>query len=1520
MRTWISTIACAFLVWVGVTASQALTPTSTPTHTPAPTATPTSSQTPGYPVLTWSFNTDGDTQDWHGNTQMSVPVVANGTLSAVSTDVDPFMEIEGLDIPANYLSLVRITMRTAEPDIAQVFFTTNAGRIVGPINLPFPGGKEFVTREVSLQSIFEPDDIIVEVRLDPTYRAGIAFEIDTIELLSLHHGPSGEIVLRMDYPIDSVAYCPNGKYIAAAACADAAIWDVTTIERVHTLKLGGERKDILLSSLTFLCDGRTLLTGSGAIDELFNEWGTAELWDVESGERIGSLEEPDRFITSVASSPHGHLLLVGTSVASGVSLEPGGCCELWDAETGEQVQVFETGFDSVDAVAFSPGGQWFLEVGTFFNDTQGCVVVRDVETGQQIQIFEEQSFWVNSAVFSPDGRFVLAGVGDGTAKLWDVETGEQAGVFNPNSGSVNDVAFSSDGSLILTACGDPGAEETQGTVQLWDVDSGEVVQVLQGHEGPVRSAAFSPDGVKVLTGGEDGTVRIWDVTIPRPSANAPVAYPQSLTTAVNTPALIKLLGSDKDDDPITFQVISQPFHGELSGLDPETGTLKYNPSADFAGVDLFTFKVNDGFLDSNMAPVAIVVEGSDRFSVETGPDQSTAVKTSVELDATVSGGDGDYSFLWSVLYGPDFDSAQFSSDASQNTSFTPSTPGIFVLQISVEDKTRNPVSNVVIVTANPGTAPPDIPTPKPTPTPTYTNTPTLTSTPTNTPTSTYTPTMTPTDTYTPTYTPTFTPTQSPTPTSTPTHSPTSTNTPTSTPTHTPTATPTNTSTATHSPTATSTPTSSPTPTPTITPTPSLTPTPFRRHTPIPYKETEPFPTFTPTPTPQPTLNDAPQFQFNVLERLQQSSGEPVRFTCELIPRNEIRSRALLTVSGLGSQTIGSFVPGDLVLPGVSILEIQFSKKEKNGFRRNIAIRADAVAVNNDAGQVVSVTREVAVVFTPDAAVDPEKRTVLQRTIPIYLTTDASLEEKVGDVVRIGGRLGLNPGLSTIKLFVDRSYGEPFYAEIPLQKGDDRFIVSVPVSSSMMLWGDWQAVAQVESLDPDIPVSGQSSVLNIPVGALNSAAKRPSDKQIAARQDVMSALFGHFVLVAGASGPGLSQETIERLIRDRYAELTDERRFTRERLSIYSDRPISNESAVLSTQLPTTQVLVDRINSVPARDPLTIYFLGSAEGVGSFRLSATEILDVNALGSALSASRRTGPTLVIIDCDHASAVGSAIRTAAGENPCLLVIASTGDKEHNVALFGSLPSTGQPFSFSDLFFDRISAGDSLIDAFQKASDRIVQVQGPVRCQNPATLPQPIPETFRTFSIGSPYVAGLMDTGVPDNAEPVIITGSETSHHVRGEDLVITALVKDESASREAIRVLAHIAPSETPDHFAEYPMVYNPGSDSYEVLLADFPLNTFDTDTSADLFLVSILAEDDSGNSADPLVTSIHVSNTPTRWTPRVTDLNGDGITNEDDLLNFRNFWQQKMEGDISGDNVWGPSDLFYYQLGWYMNWR
>jgi len=86
--------------------------------------------------------------------------------------------------------------------------------------------------------------------------------------------------------------------------------------------------------------------------------------------------------------------------------------------------------------------------------------------------------------------------------------------------------------------------------------------------------------------------------------NQVVADPQSLTTPEETPLDITLTGSEMTPGPVTWTVATQPEFGTLSGTAPD---LVYTPDDDFYGMDQFTFFINDGLSDSNVATIEIEV-------------------------------------------------------------------------------------------------------------------------------------------------------------------------------------------------------------------------------------------------------------------------------------------------------------------------------------------------------------------------------------------------------------------------------------------------------------------------------------------------------------------------------------------------------------------------------------------------------------------------------------------------------------------------------------------------------------------------------------------------------------------------------------------------------------------------------------------------------------------------------------------------------------------------------------------------
>jgi hypothetical protein len=80
----------------------------------------------------------------------------------------------------------------------------------------------------------------------------------------------------------------------------------------------------------------------------------------------------------------------------------------------------------------------------------------------------------------------------------------------------------------------------------------------------------------------------------------------SASTTTGVPVTINLSATDRNGDPLTLRIVSQPTHG-TTGLNNTQAT--YYPDADFTGSDSFTFAAWDGYTNSNLGTVSITVTG-----------------------------------------------------------------------------------------------------------------------------------------------------------------------------------------------------------------------------------------------------------------------------------------------------------------------------------------------------------------------------------------------------------------------------------------------------------------------------------------------------------------------------------------------------------------------------------------------------------------------------------------------------------------------------------------------------------------------------------------------------------------------------------------------------------------------------------------------------------------------------------------------------------------------------------------------
>ncbi len=125
-----------------------------------------------------------------------------------------------------------------------------------------------------------------------------------------------------------------------------------------------------------------------------------------------------------------------------------------------------------------------------------------------------------------------------------------------------------------------------------------------------------------------------------PANDAPVAKDDSATTDEDTAVSGNVLGNDTDVDAgttLTATLVTNGSNGTVTLA--STGNFTYTPNADFNGTDSFTYKANDGSLDSGTATVSISVTRANDAPV--AKDDSATTDEDTAVSGNVLGNDTD---------------------------------------------------------------------------------------------------------------------------------------------------------------------------------------------------------------------------------------------------------------------------------------------------------------------------------------------------------------------------------------------------------------------------------------------------------------------------------------------------------------------------------------------------------------------------------------------------------------------------------------------------------------------------------------------------------------------------------------------------------------------------------------------------------------------------------------------------------------------------------------------------------------
>ncbi len=238
-----------------------------------------------------------------------------------------------------------------------------------------------------------------------------------------------------------------------------------------------------------------------------------------------------------------------------ISCSADGQVRLWSLEIWSCLCIYKGHDGPVMSLSWGPHGHYFATGGW---DKTVRVWSQDHASAQRLLVGHDTA--ISAIAWHPNGTYVFSASdeADKSIRMWTVSNGNCVRIFTGHVDYISTLECAPNGKILASA-------DIGGNIFLWDIAKGTRMKRCRGHgRGGIWSLAFSVESNIIVSGGQDNTVRVWDVELPA----------EGNRTAVQQDGDSTIVAASGQGDGKQSGATAQPASGGTTGSGNATGKKK----------------------------------------------------------------------------------------------------------------------------------------------------------------------------------------------------------------------------------------------------------------------------------------------------------------------------------------------------------------------------------------------------------------------------------------------------------------------------------------------------------------------------------------------------------------------------------------------------------------------------------------------------------------------------------------------------------------------------------------------------------------------------------------------------------------------------------------------------------------------------------------------------------------------------------------------------------------------------------